>query len=359
MEGFNILFRNCENLTVLDISNFITNQISDCTYALQVFFICDKLEYVNLYNAKDNCVISGSDLNEINNLTICQQNVIITNPTAKNDCRGYDSDIDSNISDETLDSKEESQNYIALTFNQECSFEITGDIREDYTFNKSDISYIYFQKENMNKTSSDTLTVSNGSVIEIHFNRILTSCNGFINFINDEILDKIISIDLSNFDLTQVTDMSAMFADCAELESIKFPIVNTSEVTDFSSIFQNCYSLGSIDLSNFKTPKLENMNSAFIDCNKLKYINLSSFDASNVEDMNQLFYNCSSLESIDLSSFQTGKVSRMGHLFGYCYSLKSINLSNFDTTNVGDMSYMFTHCSSLTSIDFRILRPMH
>ena len=263
MEGFNILFRNCENLTVLDISNFITNQISDCTRAMEVFSNCDKLEYVNLYNAKDNCVISGSALNKTDNLTICQQNLIITNPTAKNICRGYDSDIDSDISDETL----------VLIFNQECSFEITGDTRdEDYTFKKNDISYIYFPKENMNKTSNDTLTVSNGSVMEIHFNRILTSCNGLIYFINDEILDKVISIDLSNFDLTQVTDMSAMFADCTELESIKFPIVNASEVTDFSSIFQNCYSLESIDLSNFKTPKLENMNSAFIECSKLKYI---------------------------------------------------------------------------------------
>ena len=43
---------------------------------------------------------------------------------------------------------EESQNYITLTFNQECSFEITGDDREeDYTFNKSDISYIFSRKK--------------------------------------------------------------------------------------------------------------------------------------------------------------------------------------------------------------------
>ena len=247
---------------------------------------------------------------------------------------------------------EELPNYIVLTFNQEFSFNITGDYNEDEpVFTKNDINYIYFQNEKINKTSNDTLTVSNGTVLEIHFKRIITKCNIFVEIINEEILDKIISIDLSNFDLTQVTAMTGMFADCTELKSIKFPNVIASEVDDIDNLFENCYSLESIDLSNFKTPKLERMYSVFQNCINLKYINLSSFITSNVGGMNRLFYNCSSLESIDLSSFNTTNVVTMSNMFDNCFSLKSINLSNFDTRNVRQMSYMFKNCSSLISID--------
>ena len=247
---------------------------------------------------------------------------------------------------------EELPNYIVLTFNQEFSFNITGDYNEDEpVFTKNDINYIYFQNEKINKTSNDTLTVSNGTVLEIHFKRIITKCNIFVEIINEEILDKIISIDLSNFDLTQVTAMTGMFADCTELKSIKFPNVIASEVDDIDNLFENCYSLESIDLSNFKTPKLERMYSVFQNCINLKYINLSSFITSNVGGMNKLFYNCSSLESIDLSSFNTTNVVTMSNMFDNCFSLKSINLSNFDTRNVRQMSYMFKNCSSLISID--------
>jgi len=75
----------------------------------------------------------------------------------------------------------------------------------------------------------------------------------------------IISIDLSNFNSSNVTDMSGMFSYCPKLKEIKgLNKINTSNVKDMSSMFSYCQilkeikGLNKIDMSNVKS-----MNSMF------------------------------------------------------------------------------------------------
>ena len=246
---------------------------------------------------------------------------------------------------------EDSSNYVVLTFNQEFSFEIKDDKGDGQPFFINNISYIYYQNEDLNKTSTDTLNVSDGTILEIHFNTSITNCQGFFWCINNDILDKISSIDLSHFDFSQVTDMYTMMAECTQLKYVDLSNVNAPEVTEIGEIFKNCATLETINLSNINMPKLINLNGAFQECYSLKYVDLTSLDTTNVEDMSNLFFNSTSLESVDLSKFSTSKVLVMRSMFYNCYSLKSIDLSNFDTNQVKDMSYMFKNCSSLTSLD--------
>ena len=159
------------------------------------------------------------------------------------------------------------------------------------------------------------------------------------------------SIDLSNFDTFNVIYMKTMFYNCSSLESIEISSFDTSNVFDMSWMFYGCNSLKSIDLSNFDTFNVVYMNMMFYNCSSLESIEISSFDTSNVFDMSRMFFGCSSLKSIELSNFDTSKVSKMVSMFYNCSSLKSIDLSNFNTSSVIDMGSMFYGCISLISID--------
>jgi surface protein len=69
------------------------------------------------------------------------------------------------------------------------------------------------------------------------------------------------------------------------------------------SMFDGCWSLISLDLSNFDTSNVKDMNFMFYMNRSLKYLNLNNFDTSLVSNMHNMFYNCYSLKYINLNSF--------------------------------------------------------
>ena len=157
----------------------------------------------------------------------------------------------------------------------------------------------------------------------------------------------IISIDLSFFDSSEITNTSHMFINCINLEKIDFSSFDTKNVTDMNNMFNNCHNLKNVNLSFFKTKNVENMSCMFINCYNLKDLYLSSFDTQNVTNISYLFSNCRSLLTLDLSSFDTLNVTNMSYLFSDCHSLLSLDLSSFDTQNVTNMNCMFYKCYSL------------
>ena len=96
-----------------------------------------------------------------------------------------------------------------------------------------------------------------------------------------------------------------------------------------NNLFRGCESLTKIDLSNFNASNVEDMSYIFGWCKSLKNINLSNINTQNLIDMNSMFFCCKSLTYLDLSFFNTQKVTNMNSLFGFCESLQDINLSSF------------------------------
>ena len=161
----------------------------------------------------------------------------------------------------------------------------------------------------------------------------------------------LINLDLNSFNTANVTSMNGMFYGCSSLTSLNLGSLNTSNVTSMDSMFYNCSSLTSLDLSSFNTANVTNMYKMFSECFELINLNLSSFNTSKVTNMGYMFWNCWSLMSLDLSIFNTSKVTDMSNMFSDCKSLIRLDISGFNTSNVTDMRYMFTRCSSLTSLD--------
>ena len=129
-------------------------------------------------------------------------------------------------------------------------------------------------------------------------------------------LNELTSLDLTNFNTSNVKLMAGIFSGCEKLDALDFSTFDTSNVTDMCSMFFDCGNLTSLDLSAFDTSNVTNMNSMFSDCGNLTSLDLSAFDTSNVTNMDYMFYGCRELTQLDLSSFNTTKLSN-ANLFDY------------------------------------------
>ena len=137
-------------------------------------------------------------------------------------------------------------------------------------------------------------------------------------------------------------------------EEIMFGDIDTSNVTNMSYMFYDCKNLESLDLSGFYTLNVTDMESMFAGCENLESLDLSGFYTLNVTDMSFMFSRCSSLQSLDLSGFDTSNVTNMIGMFGRCTNLKTLDLSVFNTSNVTNMVCMFYGCENLKSLNLSI-----
>ena len=151
----------------------------------------------------------------------------------------------------------------------------------------------------------------------------------------------------------KIKSCKKMFFYCKYIKSIDLSNFNTEDVTDMSLMFINCFNLEEINFGNFKTSKVTNMEGMFESCIGLKSLNLSSFDnTSNVENMNSMFLLCASLQELNLANFNTEKVKDMNSIFGGIINLKNLDLSSFSSANLAIMNFMFKNCFNLTEIKF-------
>ena len=192
----------------------------------------------------------------------------------------------------------------------------------------------------------NNLKYDDNNKIVMKFNNIITSCeNMFSGLIN------ITQIDLTNFDLTEVTTMKGMFYGDIKLWKINFNKNNKiSKILNLEDMFNGCNRLESIELSMLDTSLVTNMANMFKEYYQLKSLNLTNFNTSLVKDMQYMFYGCGLLSSLSLINFDTSSITNMANMFNGCYQLKSLNLTYFKTNSVIDINSMFSYCNSLSSL---------
>ena len=161
----------------------------------------------------------------------------------------------------------------------------------------------------------------------------------------------LIGLDVNGFDTSQVTNMSIMFCDCSSLIDLDVSGFDTKHVTDMERMFAGCSNLIDLDVSGFDTRQVTNMDAMFSDCSGLTSLDVSNFNTSNVTAMVGMFSGCVNLTSLNVNGLDTSQVTDMSGMFGACNKIEKLDLSNFKTSQVKDMKYMFYSCSSLSDLD--------
>ena len=155
---------------------------------------------------------------------------------------------------------------------------------------------------------------------------------------------KAITIDVSHFDTSKVTNMNVMFGN-SQATTIDVSHFDTSNVTNMQGMFQHSQAT-IIDVSNFDTSNVTNMQCMFCD-SKAATLDLSNFDTSNVTNMQGMFWK-SQATTLDVSHFDTSNVTNMEVMFAYMTNLKTIYASSkFVTTSVTSSTSMFEKSTNL------------
>ena len=153
------------------------------------------------------------------------------------------------------------------------------------------------------------------------------------------------SIDSTNIDITNVTDMSYMFSEC-KAQQLDLSRFNTKNVTNMSWMFCDCQAQH-LDLSIFNTKNVTNMSNMFWGC-KAQKLDLSSFNTKNVTNMSYMFYDCQA-QHLDLSSFNTKNVTNMSGIFNECQA-KKITVNKKGVENMLSNKEVFRGCNAQIEI---------
>ena len=323
------MFRDCKNLTSLDLSKFDTSNVKDMSY---MFNNCQNLtsldlskfktaKVTNMYQMFYNCSnLTSLDLPSFNtaNVTTMEQMFSGCSKLTNLDLSSFNT---ANVT--TM--KQMFSGCSGLTSLNLSSFNTAKVTTMEHMFNGCK------GLKDLNLSSFKTANVTT-------MYQMFYYCSGLT------------SLNLSNFDTANVTTMSEMFSGCSGLTSLNLSSFNTAKVTNMYQMFYNCLNLTSLDLPSFNTANVTTMEQMFYGCSSLTSLDLSNYDNSKVTTMSEMFYGCSGLTSLNLSNFKTANVTEMYRMFFDCSGLKDLDLSSFNTAKVTTMGQMFFGCSSLKTI---------
>jgi surface protein len=168
---------------------------------------------------------------------------------------------------------------------------------------------------------------------------------------------KLTSLNVSNWDTSNVTGASSMFQNCASLTSLDLTYWNTAKITSFENTFYRCTSITSIDITGWNTDKVQSFKNTFADCYKLTTITgEGNLVKSACTTLSGTFHECLVLSSIDMSEWDLSNVTIMGGgawesgTFSLCRAITSLDFTGQDTSKVIDFGNCFLYCTKLKSI---------
>ncbi|MCD5029690.1 BspA family leucine-rich repeat surface protein [Enterococcus asini] len=210
------LFRECVNLSVLDVSNFDTSQVQNMQ---SMFYGCSGLDTLD---------VSNFDTSQVKYMQYMFSR-----------CSGLDTLDVSNFDTSQV-------KYMQYMFSR-CSGLDTLDVSNFDTSQVQYMEYMFYDCSGL-----DTLDLSGFDTSQVQsMQSTFFGCSG---------LD---SLDLSSFDTSKVRYMLYMFYGCSDLDSLDLSNFDTSQVQDMECMFYGCSKLATLDLSNFDTSRISNMGYMF------------------------------------------------------------------------------------------------
>ena len=162
--------------------------------------------------------------------------------------------------------------------------------------------------------------------------------------------------DLSLWDTSNVMYMGGYFSDETSLNPLSDEEINKYNKNEYiiSGMFYGCYSLSSLpDISNWNVSNVSDMSSMFFGCKTLSVLpDISKWNISKVNNMKDMFAGCNSLTVLpDISEWNTSNVTNMNGMFCGCISLSKLpDISKWNISNVTDMKIMFCGCKESLNI---------
>ena len=205
---------------------------------------------------------------------------------------------------------------------------------------EGELVYLLEQKEDMDRVIIEPVYEVNG-----------VGCRTIVN------TDTVFRKSVKHIELAAKGDVDCecLFSFLPSLVTIDLTNFDTSDVVDFDWLFNECTGLEEIDVTNLVSNKARYLRKMFFNCNKLKNIKgLYSWDLKSVEDISEIFAYCESLEEIDVRKWNVNNIEFMDSIFTNCKSITDVDLDCWDTQNVITMRGMFANCINLRNVRFKL-----
>lgn len=109
-----------------------------------------------------------------------------------------------------------------------------------------------------------------------------------------------------------------------------------------------------VDVSNWDVTEYDRIDCLFFDCPCIEtVIGLETWDVSNVKDFTEFFSQCSNLKNVNVSGWKLHNATMTCAMFCDCKNLKKIDgidTWDFKDDSRIDMTNMFCNCNNLTDI---------
>ena len=151
---------------------------------------------------------------------------------------------------------------------------------------------------------------------------------------NDDILD------LSNVDLSLISQKTSYGKSLYQIFRDPLFKIKRKKIT--------------VDVSNWDVTEYDRIDCLFFDCPCIEtVIGLETWDVSNVKDFTEFFSQCSNLKNVNVSGWKLHNATMTCAMFCDCKNLKKID--GIDTWDFKDnsrinMTNMFCNCNNLTDI---------
>lgn len=223
--------------------------------------------------------------------------------------------------------------------------------------NVTNMDYMFFQCSSLN-SNLNNWNVSNVKSMRFMF----SECHGNLGTFEDWVVGRVINmshmfdsaiaagnLNLSLWDVSNVTDMSYMFACVESTHNFNSNLSkwNTGKVTNMSHMFAGVHALfdsdysdvGNWSLEDWDVSNVTDMERMFYECYKGVSSNISRWKTGNVTNMKETFAGCQRMGH--LTFWDTSSVTTMEGMFQGAYQFNS-DLSNWNVSNVTNMDYMFS-----------------
>ena len=349
------MFRECNGLYELDLSNFNTAKATDMSY---MFYECHNLSGLELSSFNTSKVTDMSymfyDCHSLSELDLSNFNTAkVTNMT-----RMFSDDFDLKyifVGNGWSTAAVTSSDNMFL----DC-YSLIGRQNTGYDENHVDASYAHIDEGTSNPGYLNYLDEPEAYVaysrvfntLTFYFDdrRRLRDNKTYSLNTGDESPDwrksdgpyaDIVGVGFtSSFAQARPTSTNSWFAGMTNLQSISgLKYLNTCEVTNMHSMFSRCNLLTTINVSNFNTDKVTDMGYMFYECKAVTSLDLSNFKTAQVTDMSRMFFNCNSVETIYVGGgWSTQAVTNSNNMFYRCLNLVGDEGTTFDTNHI-DASY--------------------
>lgn len=317
------VFNGCNQLLEVDVSDW---DVSNVTTLYQTFNNCNKLETLDM---------SRWNISKLTSTYYCF-----------NGCSALKSIGDtSNWNTENIDNA--GAMFGGCSSLEELDvkgWNMSNVIRLDGMFNNCsslrELDFTNWDTSN-NSTFGNFLNGCNANIIGFDNLKVTNKCTSLsnMNFTATNIKG---NLNLSHWDLSNVTNISGIFRGCSGITGINVDGWNLSKCGSMDYMFSNCQ-FTEMDLRNVTfNNNITNLQAIFYSCRAMTKLYLGSIDTSKIGtstgSFNSSFYQCSALQEID------GELDMSGATANYIYSS-----GNNKTIN------MFSGCNALTTVKIKNL----